>query len=131
MKRPLVLLGALFVLWPASPLPAIEYTGKSLRDPFSDKNAGAATAQVISTAQASQISSVDLQGIVLSPGKPPRAIIDGAIVTVGSSVKMGQVKNITKEGVTITYNAQDYFLPDKGRTFYEKARAVKIQAKQF
>ena len=130
MKRLPFFLGALTLFWAVLPGRAVEYTGKSFRDPFSDKNAAVVTAPGLSSAQASQISAIDLQGIVLSPGKSPRAIIDGAIVTLGSNLKAGRVKNITKDGVTISYNDQDYFLSEKGRTLYEKAHAINVQTKQ-
>jgi len=81
------------VFFIASSMPAakaVEYTGKSLRDPFSDAETALSAQKATPSEVTLEILSLDLQGIVLYPHGKSQAIIDGNIVTEGSQLKRGK-----------------------------------------
>ena len=106
----------------ASVSSAVEYTGKTLRDPFTDFSKPPEPppdkpAKPVETEQA--IQTLDLQGVFFG-GKKPRAIINGKIVEEGVKLPVGKLEKINKDGVTVLYNNKTYELRLKERKSNEK-----------
>jgi len=91
---------------------AVEYTGKSLRDPFSDAETALSAQKATPSEVTLEILSLDLQGIVLYPHGKSQAIIDGNIVTEGSQLKRGKSAHHQIGGDGFLQR-QDYFLQTK------------------
>lgn len=94
--------------WRQHELFAVEYTAGSLRDPFSDLTPPQVVSSTLGEDIPALVSALQLQGVVVGTGES-RAIIDGKIVRVGNKLKIGEVANISKEGVTVSYNGVNYF----------------------
>ncbi len=100
---------------PATKVVAVEYTGHTHRDPFSDpRQAAASGGAPVDTAaqQERQLAATPVQGILFSSGES-RAIVDGKIVKVGSRVGAGRIVAIDRDGVTIELNGKNFTLKPK------------------
>ena len=87
----------------ATPLEAVEYTGRSVRDPFDSANQGMTVKDEIVA------MNLSLEGLVWNSDKP-RAIINGQIVKVGQKVVEAEVLDIKKDGVKMRYKGMDFYL---------------------
>ncbi len=95
---------------------AIEYTGQSLRDPFSStKMGGSSIKDEIATL------SFTLEGFVWNT-KRPQAIINGQVVEVGSKIENAEILDIQKGGVKMRYKGKEFFLRPK-KTEAEKSKS--------
>ena len=101
---------------------AMEYSSKSLRDPFVDNSAPEPPAEKKPAESEGSIQLLQLQGILVG-GVKPRAIINGKIVEVGSKLPVGKVEKISKEGVSVLYNNKTYVLHLKERKVNDQKTA--------
>ncbi len=92
----------------------VQYTAKTLRDPFSD---AAENNRVDDTTLMEQsLSTMNVQGILYTVDNPV-AIIEGKIYRVGSSLGAGRVVQIEKEGVTVSLNGKQFTIKQRrGKT---------------
>ncbi len=90
---------------------AVEYTGRSLHDPFGDSSSspGPSVKEEITG------MSLSLEGLVWD-SKNPAAIISGKVVKIGSKIKDAEVLDINKEGVKMRYKSQEFDIRLKKRT---------------
>ena len=123
MRRYLVF-GFSLLLWAGglAQAAAVEYTGRSFRDPFSDP-ATDNTVTDNAVQMQKMIASYVVQG-VLFDSEHPKAIVNGAIVQVGSQLKLGKIIWIGKEGVTVLYNQKELLLRPKGGAYAGSSKTV-------
>ena len=86
---------------------AVEYVGRSLRNPFNNTGAGAANVK-------SEIEALSfaLEGLVWNTRRP-QAIINGQVVEKGGKIENTEILDIQKEGVKMRYKGKDFFLRNK------------------
>ncbi|MDD5246320.1 MAG: hypothetical protein PHS09_02875 [Candidatus Omnitrophica bacterium] len=88
--------------------PRVEYKGEGLRDPFRGR---------IETRAGAKASSgpppLTVQGVIWGTSLP-QAIISGKVVKIGDTIEKARIIDITKEGVTIFYEGQQYTLSSPG-----------------
>ncbi|OGW90507.1 MAG: hypothetical protein A3D28_05445 [Omnitrophica bacterium RIFCSPHIGHO2_02_FULL_63_14] len=101
---------AVFLPAAAAEAKEIPYAGSGLRDPF--ENLDPLPAQEKAGPAAKGFTPV-LEGVLWNT-EPPRAIISGQIVQVGSRVGTAEVIKIEKHGVTLVYNGKETLLSRKG-----------------
>jgi len=86
---------------------AVEYTGRSFGDPF---DSGETTGAPLDADKgAAEISSMSLEGLVWG-AKYPQAIINGQVVTLGSTVEGFEVVAIDKTGVQLRTGGREVHL---------------------
>jgi len=90
---------------------AVEYTGRSLHDPFGDSssNPGLSVKEEITG------MSLSLEGLVWD-SKNPAAIISSTVVKIGSKIKDAEVLDIKKDGVKMRYKGQEFYIRLQKRT---------------
>ncbi|MFC1630940.1 hypothetical protein ACFL1I_03600 [Candidatus Omnitrophota bacterium] len=86
---------------------AVKYTSQNLRDPF--RSPFEAGVSVNSKPGQSSPPGVTVQGLVWD-SPHPQAIVNDTVVTKGAMVAGAEILLITKQGVHVLYEGQQYIL---------------------
>ncbi len=97
--------------------PAVEYDDAGARDPFesrieaeSVKSAPDEQSAKSVDAKKQEFAKLTVQAMIFGSGTPC-AIINGAVVKIGSVIEEAKVSKIDKNGVTLLYQNEAYILP--------------------